>query len=154
MLKRAHKGTFHKISPKHLQRYVSEFAGKHNVRESGTLAQMRNRLLPGSSGATSSTATSSRTTGFRRVPGRKGSVRPNSALASFSGVAPTRFHLRIELGTVIHLTLLLEQDGIPRHLADFPDLENPSPSLLYSLYVPAGSIAGYKESLDAPIHFD
>ena len=41
MLKRAHKGTFHKISPKHLQRYVSEFAGKHNVRESGTLAQMR-----------------------------------------------------------------------------------------------------------------
>ena len=31
MLKRAHKGTFHKISPKHLQRYVSEFAGKHNT---------------------------------------------------------------------------------------------------------------------------
>ena len=41
MLKRAHKGTFHKISPKHLDRYVQEFAGKHNVRESGTLAQMR-----------------------------------------------------------------------------------------------------------------
>ena len=40
MLKRAHKGTFHKISPKHLNRYVQEFAGKHNVRESGTLAQM------------------------------------------------------------------------------------------------------------------
>ena len=35
MLKRAHKGTFHKISPKHLQRYVHEFAGKHNVRETG-----------------------------------------------------------------------------------------------------------------------
>ena len=32
-LKRAHKGTFHKISPKHLQRYVSEFSGKHNIRE-------------------------------------------------------------------------------------------------------------------------
>ena len=44
MLKRAHKGTFHKISPKHLQRYVSEFAGKHNVRQSGTLAQMRNTV--------------------------------------------------------------------------------------------------------------
>ena len=28
MLKRAHKGTFHKISPKHPDRYVSEFAGK------------------------------------------------------------------------------------------------------------------------------
>ena len=40
MLKRAHKGTFHKVSPKHLQRYVSEFAGKHNVREQDTLAQM------------------------------------------------------------------------------------------------------------------
>ena len=44
MLKRAHKGTFHKLSPKHLQRYVSEFAGKHNIRESGTLAQMRDTV--------------------------------------------------------------------------------------------------------------
>ena len=44
MLKRAHKGTFHKISPKHLQRYVSEFAGKHNIRQSGTLAQMRDTV--------------------------------------------------------------------------------------------------------------
>ena len=44
MLKRAHGGTFHKISPKHLQRYVSEFAGKHNVRDSGTLTQMRDTV--------------------------------------------------------------------------------------------------------------
>ena len=44
MLKRAHDGTFHKMSPKHLQRYVSEFAGKHNVRDSGTLAQMRDTV--------------------------------------------------------------------------------------------------------------
>jgi len=44
MLKRAHGGTFHKISPKHLQRYVSEFAGKHNIRNSGTLAQMRDTV--------------------------------------------------------------------------------------------------------------
>ena len=44
MLKRAHKGTFHKISPKHLNRYVQEFSGKHNIRESGTLAQMRNTV--------------------------------------------------------------------------------------------------------------
>ena len=44
MLKRAHKGTFHKIIPKHLQRYVSEFAGKHNIRDSGTLAQMRDTV--------------------------------------------------------------------------------------------------------------
>ncbi|MCY4515028.1 MAG: IS1595 family transposase [Candidatus Tectomicrobia bacterium] len=40
MLKRAHKGTFHKLSPKHLDRYVQEFAGRHNMRESDTLAQM------------------------------------------------------------------------------------------------------------------
>ena len=40
MLKRAHKGTFHKISPKHLHRYISEFAGRHNVRESDTIDQM------------------------------------------------------------------------------------------------------------------
>ena len=44
MLKRAHDGTFHKLSPKHLNRYVQEFAGKHNVRELGTLAQTRNTV--------------------------------------------------------------------------------------------------------------
>ena len=41
MLKRAHNGTFHKLSPKHLDRYVSEFAGKHNMREADTIDQMR-----------------------------------------------------------------------------------------------------------------
>ena len=40
MLKRAHKGTFHKLSPKHLDRYVQEFAGRHNVRDEDTLDQM------------------------------------------------------------------------------------------------------------------
>ena len=40
ILKRAHMGTFHKISPKHLNRYVQEFAGKHNIRSADTLAQM------------------------------------------------------------------------------------------------------------------
>ena len=40
MLKRAHAGTFHKIGPKHLQRYVSEFSGKHNIRSEDTAAQM------------------------------------------------------------------------------------------------------------------
>ena len=44
MLKRAHKGTFHKISPKHLDRYVHEFAGKHNIRNLDTLAQMRDTV--------------------------------------------------------------------------------------------------------------
>ena len=40
MLKRAHKGTFHKLSPKHLDRYVQEFAGKQNLREADTIAQL------------------------------------------------------------------------------------------------------------------
>ena len=40
-LKRAHKGVYHKISPKHLQRYVDEFAGRHGVRERDTLDQMQ-----------------------------------------------------------------------------------------------------------------
>ena len=33
MLKRAHKGTSHKMSPKHLDRFVLEFADCHNTRE-------------------------------------------------------------------------------------------------------------------------
>ena len=41
MLKRSHMGTFHKLSPKHLQRYVQEFAAKHNIGDLGTLAQMQ-----------------------------------------------------------------------------------------------------------------
>ena len=40
MLKRAHAGTYHKMSPKHLNRYVQEFAGRHNLRELDTLDQM------------------------------------------------------------------------------------------------------------------
>ena len=40
MLKRAHKGTFHKLSPKHLDRYVQEFAGRHNVRDLDTIDQL------------------------------------------------------------------------------------------------------------------
>ncbi len=40
MLKRAHKGVYHKMSAKHLQRYVNEFVGRHGVRERDTLGQM------------------------------------------------------------------------------------------------------------------
>ena len=39
-LKRAHKGTFHRLSCKHLPKYVNEFADKHNVRTMDTLKQM------------------------------------------------------------------------------------------------------------------
>ena len=40
MLKRAYIGTFHKLSPKHLDRYVTEFCGRHNIRDLDTLRQM------------------------------------------------------------------------------------------------------------------
>ncbi len=40
MLKRGYQGTFHKFSPKHLDRYVAEFSGRHNVRDADTVAQM------------------------------------------------------------------------------------------------------------------
>ena len=44
-LKRAHKGTFHKISEKHLQRYVTEFSGRHNDRKRDTIDQMTHIAL-------------------------------------------------------------------------------------------------------------
>ena len=40
LLKRGHTGTFHKISPKHLRRYVKEFEGRHNRRPLDTEEQM------------------------------------------------------------------------------------------------------------------
>ena len=40
MFKRAHKGTYHKFSKKHLDRYVTEFAGRHNLRRLDTMDQM------------------------------------------------------------------------------------------------------------------
>ena len=41
MLKRGYHGTYHKMSPKHLQRYVNEFSGRHNIRPLDTIQQMR-----------------------------------------------------------------------------------------------------------------
>ena len=40
MLKRAHQGTFHRLSAKHLHRYVAEFCGRHNIRDMDTAEQM------------------------------------------------------------------------------------------------------------------
>ncbi len=41
MFKRGYYGTYHRISAKHLHRYVAEFTGRHNVRDQDTLDQMR-----------------------------------------------------------------------------------------------------------------
>ena len=40
MLKRGYQGVYHQMSAKHLGRYVSEFAGRHNDRPADTLAQI------------------------------------------------------------------------------------------------------------------
>lgn len=40
MLKRAYTGTFHQMSPKHLNRYVTEFCGRHDIRNLDPLRQM------------------------------------------------------------------------------------------------------------------
>ena len=49
MLKRGYIGTYHKMSPKHLDRYVTEFEGRHNIRESDTIDQM-GRVVEGMGG--------------------------------------------------------------------------------------------------------
>ena len=41
LLKRGHHGVYHKMSPKHLNRYVAEFAGRYNDRNHDTLDQMQ-----------------------------------------------------------------------------------------------------------------
>ena len=40
LMKRGYHGTYHRMSPKHLPRYVNEFAGRHNDRPKDTTAQM------------------------------------------------------------------------------------------------------------------
>jgi transposase-like protein len=40
LLKRGYNGTYHHMSEKHLDRYVGEFAGRHNARPADTIDQM------------------------------------------------------------------------------------------------------------------
>ncbi|MCY4108220.1 MAG: IS1595 family transposase [Chloroflexi bacterium] len=40
MLKRGYQGTYHKLSEKHLARYIAEFEGRHNQRPLDTIEQM------------------------------------------------------------------------------------------------------------------
>ena len=41
LMKRGFHGSFHKMSPKHLDRYVREFEGRHNQRDLDTIDQVR-----------------------------------------------------------------------------------------------------------------
>lgn len=45
ILKRGYYGTYHKMSPKHLHRYINEFAGRHNARTMDTLDQLSSITL-------------------------------------------------------------------------------------------------------------
>ena len=44
MLKRSYHGVYHRMSPKHLQRYVDEFAGRQNIRDRDTIDQMHSTV--------------------------------------------------------------------------------------------------------------
>ena len=58
MLKRGYYGAYHRMSAKHLDRHVSEFAGRHNIRSLGTMDQMA-AVAQGMSASASATRTSS-----------------------------------------------------------------------------------------------
>ena len=49
MLKRGYHGTYHQMSPKYLDRYVTEFAGRHNARPLDTIDRLKGivRLMVG-----------------------------------------------------------------------------------------------------------
>ena len=48
-LKRGYDGVYHHMSPKHLNRYIDEFEGRHNARPMDTTDQMA-ALVQGSEG--------------------------------------------------------------------------------------------------------
>ena len=49
MFQRGYVGVYHQVSPKHLDRYITEFEGRHNARPSDTIEQME-AMVRGSNG--------------------------------------------------------------------------------------------------------
>ena len=45
LMKRGYHGTYHHMSEKHMDRYVTEFAGRHNDRPMDTITQMELMVL-------------------------------------------------------------------------------------------------------------
>ena len=78
MLKRGYQGTYHKMSAKHLGRYVNEFSGRHNVRMADTLDQMK-AAYSGCSESGCAIRISSRATACSRALGRGMSGACNTA---------------------------------------------------------------------------
>ena len=66
LLKRGYHGTYHRMSPKHLQRYVAEFAGRQNERPLDTIDQMI-RIVQSADGKRLKYRTLTRGTGRQRM---------------------------------------------------------------------------------------
>lgn len=102
MLKRAYVGTYHKMSPKHLDKYLAEFSGHYNVRRKDThdqlaeaVAHMASRRLPyrvliADNGLASGARSS--------IPPRNQMTGIHSWLSVFMQVSVTQFWTRTVVG--------------------------------------------------------
>ena len=90
MLKRAHKGTFHKMSQKHMQRYITEFAGRHNARNLDTEDQLK-KLVRGMVGRRLKYDDSRRPslTALHRLVSKPGKYHYELSWLSFDGSNPS-----------------------------------------------------------------
>ena len=121
MLKRAHKGTFHKISPKHsatLRLRVCRQAQHPGLRNASPRCVTPS---PGSSGRNLLYRDlDRRQRPFLGRAGRRGSTRRNRARASVSGVAPAKstfaVELRVGMASVDHLQRFRRCHGPDRRL--------------------------------------
>ena len=123
MLMRAHVGTVHKISPKHLKCYVQEFAGKRNVRKSDTIGQMLDtvsRLIGRNLLYTDLTSDNGLDSGAQRARAGRGSVRAAARRSPASRAWRPRDRAA-DRSSVSFLTPILEPEQITRDGAEESD---------------------------------